>query len=97
MLLSSAAIVTRAHQPWNAPNNELHAEKPQIVIASSAANKIQEPKVALRTNFKVYEVRNDFIGKKGTVHEVSYSKESGMSRSDIRGSTVLRKNELNKL
>lgn len=29
---------------------------------------------------------------KVTVYEVGYSKESDMSRSDIRGSTVLRKN-----
>lgn len=36
-------IATQAHRPRNALNSESRAEKPQIVVASSAAIEIQAP------------------------------------------------------
>lgn len=41
-----------------------------------------------------YHLRNDFVGEKVTVDEVSYSEESDMPRLDMRGSTVIMKCDL---
>lgn len=48
----------------------------------------RKPQNSDRFVYHLLSYRNDFIGKKFTVHEVGYREESDMLMSDVRGSTI---------
>lgn len=64
VIVLSATIAIRIHQPRNSPNSELHTEKPQIVIALYATiERWRELRCTLFSKYST-ELWNDFLGRK---------------------------------
>lgn len=74
----------------NVPREPLIAITSSVIGVSSALQIQGAARVALYTIFKVSpKLRNDFRGKKVTVHKVGYTEELDNLRLDVTGFTVV--------
>lgn len=98
VVVSSAVIDIQAHRPLYESSGKLRAKKNVnsdhvnccCVVCRNWDLSASSGKSWVTRYFKVgSELWTDFKGNKFTIHEVFYSKESDISRSDMRGSTIL--------
>lgn len=95
--MSSTTIAIEALPAAALPSSELLAVKLLIAVKSNCVKYAgcrmrnylpRKPQNSDRVVCHLLSYRNDFIGKKFTVHEVGYREESDMLMLDVRGSTI---------